>query len=45
MTYTQFQRLVAKHKGWIESGVAYFPTVHARRLFEAALNDAGNDPH
>lgn len=35
MTYNQFKNLVAKHKGWVEGGVAYFPTVHDRRQFEA----------
>lgn len=36
MTYKSFRALVEKFGGWIEGGVAYFPTVHARQLFERA---------
>jgi len=34
MTYNQFKALVKKHNGWIEGGVAYFPSPHDRRQFE-----------
>ena len=34
MTYKTFKALVKKHKGWIEGGVAYFPSVWNREQFE-----------
>jgi hypothetical protein len=36
MTYSAFKKLVKAHGGWIENGIAYFPTVHQKQQFERA---------
>jgi hypothetical protein len=34
MTYKAFKVIVAKHSGWIEDGVARFPSVWHKEQFE-----------
>jgi len=38
MTNSTFRKLVAKYQGWLENGVARFPSVYLKEQFVKEMN-------